>query len=272
MSYRNNTYCQDKIKRSLFFLYLALVCNLTIYSNNNPDKKSILLDYSPFIPSSSHIFTQGIWLNKSYTSIGIENRYCLAELTDKMVCHGFRLRKDLFLFRLSHFGYSKIGCLDASFGYCREISEKFAMGLRFHYLLDHAYQYRSTHSFTVEASASLWVNNNVQIGFAVYNPIMLKYGIIGEQLIPITFKLHASYKIGKRTLLWCYLQKSQPGGFFCNAGTNLEIKNTMLSLGAGNRSCFLAFSIIYKKIIFQFRSEYSFRLGYSPVLHAHLLY
>jgi hypothetical protein len=165
-----------------------------------------------------------------------------------------------------------MGELNASFGYCREFSRKFAAGLQFHYLLDHAYQYDSRHSFTVEVSASVRTSHKLQIGVAVFNPIALKYGMVGRQVIPIAFKLDIGYKIGGKCLLRLQFAKEQPGGFSCFGEVNMGIRNCILAVGAGNRNARLLLAISYKKFIFQFQSEYSFRFGYSPEMGGYYLF
>lgn len=262
----------SKIIKHLFILIFLFSNHFVLIVAQEQAGNFIPAEASYMLQSSQQIASQAVWLNKSFVSLSVENKYSLSELTNKMICAGFRIQKDLFLFRLSHFGHKKMGTFHANVGYCRELSSKFALGLQFHYFLDHAYQYRSTHSVTLDISASVRASEKLQIGFSVYNPIALRYGVTGEEMIPIAFASDIIYKIGTKSSIWLQIMKEQPGGLHAHGGINLQLKSIFLSVGAGNRHCQVAIAVPYKKFIFQFKSEYSFRLGYSPTLNTHYLY
>lgn len=253
--------------RRIYLLTLLFIFSQYVLGYSSESKKppfSTFSEKSAYFYSGSYLPAQMIWLNESFFSISVENRYCLTELTDKNLSAGVYLKGHLLLFRLAHFGYGKMGNLNFNLGYYRQFSRKFAAGLQFYYLLDHAYQYPSTHSCTIEAFGSFFLTDKLRIGLSIFNPIALKYGFTGE-LIPLVFKSEIYYKIGRNCSIWFFLIKEQPGQLLCQGGINIAIKNSLLTVSAGNRNCSLAFSLPYRKFIFQLKSEYSFRLGYSPM-------
>ena len=211
-------------------------------------------------------------LPNSIVSLFVRNEFLLKELMDKRIDFAYQRQNNLFVFRIEHFGYEKFGEMKLSTAYGRLFAGRFAVGMQFHYLFRHAFEYSPEHSFTFDLSFQAKIKETFGFGVEIYNPAGLKYEIVKGDIIPRYFSMNLYHKINAKVLLWSKIEKYFPGSFDIILGGDFRISPITLS-GAVSLT-HLQFNILYtcKSFLFDLQSQYHYRLGFSPALRLHYLF
>ena len=130
------------------------------------------------------------------------NDYCARELMYKSL--GLHLAKDgnVFHLQVSHNGYAHFGEVRVGAGYGRLFGKHFSISLTAIYLCQHAEHYQGRHSFTVNLSACCLIGSRWGLSVGLFNPILMRYGISGPEVIPLTFSLQAHHQWSDRLLVF----------------------------------------------------------------------
>jgi hypothetical protein len=205
-------------------------------------------------------------------SLSVRNEFLLKELMEKKIDFAYRQQNNLFVCRIEHFGYEKFGEMKLSTAYGRLFAGRFAVAMQFHYLLRHAYEYPTEHSFTFDLSFQAKIKETFGFGVEIYNPAGLKYEVIKGDVIPRFFSINLHHKISSRILLWSKIEKYFPGNFDVILGTDCHI--SLITLSGAISLSRLQFNILFswRSFHFDLQTQYHYQLGFSPALRLHYLF
>lgn len=204
-------------------------------------------------------------LTSSYLHAAFRNDFCTKEMMFKELEFDFIHQQDALLTTITHYGYSNFGELAVHIGYGRRFGNKVAVALRGVYLLNHATHYAPRHSFTVDFSAYCQVSRSISLAVSLFNPIRMKYGVTGEEVIPMVFVLQADYQPNEKLLLALYGEKKLPGTL--DAGLEMyynPLPNLMVSGTAALTHCGIGVFVPWKQIIFSIEADWYYKVSVSP--------
>ena len=262
----------------ILLLITLFLSSDSIYSQENKgvrleirdSKKRQNFDY--FRRVSLYNAASGAFLESSSLMFSFENQFFMKELMGKMVSSIISFKKNTFIAKSNHSGYAKYGTLHLTAGYSRLFSKKFAVGMQFHYLLDHASQYKAYHSLTFDVALHAQLNERFSLGFLAYNPAGLKYHFTGDIAIPMLLKLNFAYNINRQLLFCGSIEKALPG--FFNVSLGLDYSLSFLTLSGNVSLAHLDFHIgtYFRAFLIEITSKYHYHLGYSPALSFYYLF
>ena len=203
-------------------------------------------------------------LPASYAHAGFRNDYGLKEMMFGEVEFDFIHHQDAFLVSASHYGYSGFGELAVHIGYGRRFGNKVAVALRGVYLLNHATHYAPRHSFTVDFSAYCQVSRAIGLSVNIYNPIRMKYGVTGNEVIPMVFALQADYQPNEKLILSLYGDKTLPGAL--DAGIKMfyhPVSNLIISGTAALTHCGIGIFVPWRQLVFSIKADWYYRVSVS---------
>lgn len=114
---------------------------------------------------------------------------------------------------VSHYGYVHYGDFKLGIGYGRNFGDRFAMTARVFYLMAHARGHPVRHSLCADFSTACKVSEKLVLDAAVYNPFMLRYGVVGQEIIPMRFSVGCAYVPARKLLVSLRMAKALPGGW-----------------------------------------------------------
>lgn len=204
-------------------------------------------------------------LTASYAHAGFRNDYGLKELMFGEVEFDLFHQQDALLANASHYGHSRFGELNVSIGYGRRFGGKVAVALQAVYLLNHAEHYPMRHSFTVDFSAFCQVSRTIGLAVSLYNPIRMKYGVTGNEVIPMVFALQADYQPNEKLVLALYGKKTLPGTM--DAGLEMyyhPLPNLIVSGTAALTHCGIGVFVPWRQLVFSIKADWYYRVSISP--------
>lgn len=270
------------IRSILIFLQLLLFTTILLFSRTKYDLPELkpfpravsvnaILDYHHTLLSYSSL-SGAAFLSRSSLIASFKNQFLLKELMEKKISFQYHYKENLFSAGVFHYGYSKYGEMVLSGGYARSFGGKFAFGMQFHYLMHHAYQYPLQHSFTFDLSFQALISDRVGFGVMIYNPARLKYGVTGDQTIPMVFQLNGFYKMSNHLLISLMLDKNLPGDFNASFGIAYLIRNIVISAEFSLSHLSFRTKLAWRSFGFEIESQYHYRLGFSPALFLYYLF
>ncbi|MCL2291261.1 MAG: hypothetical protein FWC34_11275 [Bacteroidetes bacterium] len=222
-----------------------------------------ITDYFLF-HSRNQNFSMQAWLLYGSVSLSSQNQFLLKELCTNTLSGNYNINENVITLTTSHFGYSKYGMLTISSGYARVLAKRVSFGLQVHYLLHHVESYPKKHSFTFDLSLYGKITQKIGVGVSAYNPANLKYGLTGNEKIPMLYTLMLDFKLSDKVLLALAASKQLPG--FFDIATTICFREkfygfiTDLSLKKVN----MQFSFWCYKLQFDVGGSFDYRLGFSP--------
>ena len=206
------------------------------------------------------------FLERSFLSVSFENRFCLKELMSEELDAVFRYRENAFSVGVSGAGYRHYGEVTVSAGFARSFGRHVAVGLRSHYLVSYASECAPIHSFTFDVSLYARAGPNCGIGFAVYNPAWLKYGVVGKVPLPVKLHWDFNYRIGNNVLLLAMADWELKTRFAFSAGVKYRVKCLLLTAMARlpDPSGDVRIDLLYKRFLFGVSCRYLYPLGFVP--------
>jgi hypothetical protein len=257
------------------FFFADLITNFTqAFPQNDPNCKlkenfSVIDDYRLLIGSRN--IAANNFLNTSFISVSIQNQLLIKELMNKNSSAQWKYKANAFFVEINHFGYSRYGEMKLSAGYSKRFGSKIAIGLNFHYLLHHAIHYGTENSFTFDLSFQTAISEKLGFGFVVYNPARLKYGITGEEIIPVVFIYDCYYKIGNKLLFFSEIEKKIPGVFNVGLGMTCHFSQMSITSSLSLTSLSFLISTEWHSFIFGIRTDCHYKTGISPTLNLYYL-
>lgn len=203
-------------------------------------------------------------IERPVIDIGFRDDFCTKEIMTKHIGFSYFRNSDILLADLSHCGYSKYGVLKMGLGYSRLFSKKLSIALCGIYLLNHAEHYENLHSFTIDFSACYRISSKFSLSIDLYNPIRMRYGITGKDIIPMSFALQATYHPSNKLLGYLYCTKHLPGELDIGLGLYYQpIKQCIIQGDCSIQKCGLCIHIPWKKLLFCIRADWYYRISLS---------
>jgi len=201
-----------------------------------------------------------------YGSVSLfsQNQYLLKELCTATVSGNYNIKGNVVALSVSHFGYSKYGIFTCSSGYAREFAKRVAFGLQVHYLLHHADIYPKMHSLTFDLSLYGKISQKIGIGVSAYNPANLKYGITGEEKIPMQYSLMLNYCVNDKVLLAVAASKQLQGNFDITGTICFRNRFYGFLMDCSLKKVGVQFSFWWNRLQFDVGGSFDYRLGFSP--------
>ena len=214
------------------------------------------------------------FLERSFLSASLENRFCLKELMSEELDAVFRYRENAFSVGVAGMGYRHYGEITVSAGYARSFGRHVAVGLRAYYLMTHATECAPIHSFTFDVSLYARAGPNCGIGFAVYNPARLKYGVVGKVPLPVRLHWNFDYRIGNAVLLLAMADWELKTRFAFSAGVKYKVKCLLFTAVARlpDPSGDVRIDLLYKRFLFGVSCRYLYPLGFIPRAEVAILF
>lgn len=231
------------------------------YFNNN-----IYFEYAT--NHCSHNLAFATWGNSYRTSIEFKNGFLIKELSTKTIQFSAVKKGNLAFAEISHTGGAKMGDLTTDVGYGKNFGQRFAFAMRFYYFFTHAQGYEARHSFTFDLSFAAKITSQWSLGVSVYNPAHLKFGVVGNEYIPLRFNFDIAYSLSEKVLLAMGIEKEIAGAFRINMGGCFALnKYLMLDFQCAipEPAIQLAVQLMWRSLRIRFASEYQFSLGLSPL-------
>ena len=204
-------------------------------------------------------------LTSSYLHAAFRNDFCTKEMMFKELEFDFIHQQDALLTTITHYGYSNFGELAVHIGYGRRFGNRLGVALQSVYLLNLAKHYPPRHSITVDFSICYKINEKFCLSVALFNPIRMKYGITGEEVIPMKFGLQGDFQPSEKILLSLYGSKTLPGEFDIGARLHFQPdKHLILSGIASTTNCGIGVYIPWKGFLFSAKCQWYYRISVSP--------
>lgn len=195
------------------------------------------------------------------------NHFLTKEISNIMAegCHTFQ--GNGVLWSLQHVGYSVYGTLELRIGYGRRFGKKVAASLQGCYLWRHARHYPSVHSFTITLSGAYQMSKKMMLALSLYNPIRMKYGVVGDEVIPMSFSLMIRHNAAKQVMLDLFVEKKLPTGFELGGAIHyFPLKALYFRLQCSNTRCGLGIMFGWKSLQFLIDCTWHYRLSITPAL------
>ena len=214
------------------------------------------------------------FVSSSYLRAGLENRFCLKELMSEELDAVLRYGQNAFSVSVAHLGCRLYGEMSLVAGFSRSFGKHIAVGIRAYYLMSHTTECSPIHSFTFDGSLYARAGPNCGIGFAVYNPARLKYGVVGTVPLPVKFHWDFNYRIGNGVLLLAMADWELKTRFAFSAGVKYRVKCLLLTAVARlpEPSGDVRIDVLYKKFLFGMSCRYLYPLGFVPRAEVTLLF
>lgn len=204
-------------------------------------------------------------LGHTLLSAHFADYFCTKEMMTKQLNFSFAKEDNCLLLSAEHFGYSHYGELKVGTGYGRCFGNKFSFALMGYYLLNHAEGYANIHSFTVGISTHCLITQKADMALSIDNPIHMRYGIVGEEPIPMRFALTFSLQTGDKLITSIYGEKYLPGAFELGIKMYYRPLPVLLLSGVCSTSkAGIGIHIPCKQLIFSIHCDWYYKTGITP--------
>ena len=235
------------IKLILYILYIS-------QTNGLAQSQTTLSQYH-FCHRTHDIPAYAPFTEQSAVGFMFRNDFCVAEL----------MYKSLELHLLHD------GNVDA--GYGRRFGHRLSISLIGTYIARHAEHYRSRHSFTVDVSAYCQISPQWGVAVGLFNPIRMRYGITGQEIIPMGFSLDILHRQDEKLLFFLQARKELPGGFDAEIGLCYRpSKHLILNGNCSLRHIGIGICVPWHRLLISIQSEWHYRISFSNAVSAHYLF
>ena len=164
-----------------------------------------------------------------------------------------------------HYGYTGYGHLQLTGGYGRRFGHRFAVAMRFTYMMEHARNYSSRHSLCTDVSLSVLITPKVYLHTMVYNPFCMRYGIVDQYIIPLRFMAACTYMPNEKLLFGAVISKELPGAWELGGRFMIRpIPPLLIAVDCANTQLGLSVGLIYRKFVLNVQAAWCYRLALSP--------
>lgn len=203
--------------------------------------------------------------SNSYAGFHFRNDFGMKEMMFAEVASAWHIQKNLLMMAVNHYGYANYGNIELSVGYGRNFGDRFAITARIFYLMAHARGYPSCHSFCTDFALAYKINPKIWLNAAVYNPFMLRYGVVGEDVIPLRFAVGCTYMPVQKFLMSLTTTKMLPGEWEVNGQFLTQpISPLLLSVNCSNMRLGVFIGLIYRKFLISVEASWYYRISISP--------
>ena len=201
----------------------------------------------------------------SYAALHIRNDFCTKEMTTAEITGQLTLHKNVLRVSVSHYGYANYGELKMSAGYGRQFGDRFAMTARVFYLMAHARDYPSRHSLCTDFSIACSASPKLLFDATVYNPFMMRYGVVGQDVIPLRFSIGCTYTPVRKLLLAFAMSKELPGGWEMDCRFMTQpFPPLLLAAECSNLRLGIYIGWITKRFLVSVNAAWYYRISVSP--------
>lgn len=173
--------------------------------------------------------------------------------------------RNVILASVNHYGYANYGDMQLSVGYGRNFGDRFAMTARLFYMMAHARDYPARHSLCADFAVACKINPKLYMDVAVYNPFVMRYGIVGQEVIPLEFRMGCTYAPLPKLLMSCSVAKSLPGAWEVDCRLMTQpVVPLLLAVDCSNTRLGVFIGLIYKKFLFSVQAAWYYRISVSP--------
>jgi len=175
------------------------------------------------------------------------------------------IQKNRLFLDMTHYGYTNYGELTLAAGYGRSFGNRFAMTARVFYLMAHTRNYPARHSLSTDFSLACRTSPKLMFDVAVYNPFMLRYGIVGEAVIPMKFIIGCTFIPVSKLLLSIITSKALPGGWEVDGRFMVQPASPLiLAVDCSNVRLGLYVGWRYRQFLLSVRASWHYRISVSP--------
>ncbi len=215
-------------------------------------------EISPETPSLS-------CFSDSYASFHFRNDFGIKEMMFAEVSATWMHKRNAILFAVNHYGYTNYGEMKIAVGYGRNFGDRFAMTARIFYLMSHARGYPGSHSLCTDFALAYKATPKLWLDATVFNPFMLRYGIVGQEVIPLRFSIGCTYMPVQKFLLSLKISKMLPGEWEVDGRFMTQpIAPLLLAVNGSNHRLGLFIGMIYKKLLISVETAWYYRISVSP--------
>jgi len=206
--------------------------------------------------------------NHSAGGIYFENRYLVKEMSLKAGGCVLPVKAGVLGMNLSYFGYPKYNESKIGLAYARSFGNVLAIGVQLDYLLTSISEnYGNKGVATFEIGLLSKINDHLNIGAHIFNPIQAKLSDYNNERIPAIIRVGAAYSFDENILLTVEAEKDTQLDPLLKCGLEYRIIKQIYIRGGISTNPGLysfGFGLDFKKLKIDFSSSVHEVLGYSP--------
>ena len=257
--------CVINIKLILYILYVGSFTGMAQPSVNIAELYFSMCthDIPAYAPFAEH----------SLASFTFRNDFCVPELMYKSLEIHLLHEGNVFHLRTSHDGYARFGEIRVDAGYGRRFGHRLSISLTGTYIAQHAEHYRSRHSFTVNLSAHCLLTPHWGVAVGLFNPIRMRYGITGQEVIPMVFSLQIHHRWDEKMLAFLQIKKTLPGGFDVGGGLFCRpLQHLLLTGSCSLRQIGIGVCLPWRHLLVGIQTAWYYRISFSNAATVHYLF
>lgn len=203
--------------------------------------------------------------SSSFAGFNFRNDFGMKEMMFAELSGAWLRNKNALIATINHYGYANYGDMQLSVGYGRNFGDRFAMTARVFYLMAHARGYPVRNSLSTDFSIACKVSPKLYFDAAVYNPFMMRYGIVDQEVIPMRFSVGCTYLPLQKLLMALSVAKNLPGAWEVDCRFLTQpIPPLLVAASGSNTRLSLFFGLIYKKFLISVEAAWYYRISVSP--------
>ena len=201
----------------------------------------------------------------SFAGLRFRNDFGTKEMMHAELFGTYTIHRNHLTASIAHYGYSEYGNATIAAGYGRDFGGRFALSGRIFYIMEHARGYPMRHSLCADAGFAFNISQKVTLFTDIYNPFMMRYGIVGQDIIPLKFTIGCLYSPTPKLLLSAMTTKAVPGGWEVGARFITQpISPLLLAAEGTNTHLGLTIYLIHKQFLFSVKAAWHYRISVSP--------
>ena len=201
----------------------------------------------------------------SFAGLHFRNDFGIKEMMFTDAEGALSLRKNKLFFSVSHYGYVNYGELGMSAGYGRQFGDRFAMTARVFYLMAHARDYPPRHSLCTDFSIACRVSPKLLFDATVYNPFMMRYGVVGQDVIPLRFSIGCTYTPVRKLVASFSMSKELPGGWEMDSRFMTQpMPPLLVAAECSNHRLGIYIGWIIRQFVVSVSAAWYYRISVSP--------
>jgi hypothetical protein len=245
---------------NLKILIFSCLCMTTCYRGHSQESLLRVLAVEKLAESPAMCC-----FSSSFAGFHFRNDFGMKEMMFAELSAVWFQNKNALLATVNHYGYANYGDMQLTVGYGRNFGDRFAMTARIFYLMAHARGYPVRHSLSTDFSMACKVSPKLYFDATVYNPFMMRYGVVGQEVIPMRFSVGCSYLPVPKLLMALSVAKTLPGAWEVDCRFLTQpIPPLLLAASCSNTRLGVFIGLIYRKFLISVAAEWHYRISVSP--------
>lgn len=198
----------------------------------------------------------------------IKQRFMLKALTSYTFALALPTTSGTFCLQGDLLGYKNFNRQQLDLAYGRKLWPWLNIGIQLDYLNIHIPRYGSGHAITFETAFLVHLNKKWHAGVQVFNPVNANYNGLGNDIIPIAYRIGIGYQPSENLLLSIEVSKVKNSSMALSVAFYDHIVKAIGFTGGvttGEEKVFLGLTLYLKQFRILFAGSYHSRLGMSPV-------